>query len=383
MALTYPQAVRIMANASPGRVFVALRDLLAEQAWEARLWIADYRQTALRSLDDVDGEHEHIQVNDSWQGRVFASGRAQAPAGEDGHIIGLPVSHRGNRLGVLQVSSEHSLTDAEVADLAEVAGALGHEITLAAELSDRYEQARRARPLTVAAEMQWALLPATAHTEDRYAIAGLLEPAYSIAGDAFDWVCEPDHLMVAVCDGNNRGVPAAMATTLAMTALRNGRRAGVPLAEQASLADQALYAHYSGSSFVAALLMRLDLATGLLSVVDAGSPQLLRVRGGQIRLIELDAQLPLGMFEETLYREQVVDLSAGDRLVVVSDGVHAAPAGAPFGDAALAAAVSSSRLLSAQETVRHIVAALREHHHGAELDDDAVLMCIDWNGTAE
>jgi len=84
-----------------------------------------------------------------------------------------------------------------------------------------------------------------------------------------------------------------MATTLAMTALRNGRRAGVPLAEQASLADQALFAHYSGSSFVAALLMRLDLATGRLSVVDAGSPQLLRVRGGQIRLIELDAQLPL------------------------------------------------------------------------------------------
>jgi serine phosphatase RsbU (regulator of sigma subunit) len=378
MALTYPQAVRIMANASPGRVFGALRDLLAEQAWEATLWIADYRQTALRSLDDVDGEHENIQVNDSWQGRVFASGRVQGPAGDGGHMIGLPVSHRGNRLGVLQVSSERSLTDAEVADLAEVAGALGHEITLAAELSDRYEQARRARPLTVAAEMQWALLPATAHIEDRYAIAGLLEPAYSIAGDAFDWVCEPDHLMVAVCDGNNRGVPAAMATTLAMTALRNGRRAGVPLAEQASLADQALYAHYSGSSFVAALLMRLDLATGLLSVVDAGSPQLLRVRGSQIRLIELDAQLPLGMFEETLYREQVVDLSPGDRLIVVSDGVHAAPADAPFGDAALAAALSSSRLLSAQETVRHVVAALREHHHGAELDDDAVVMCLDW-----
>lgn len=174
-----------------------------------------------------------------------------------------------------------------------------------------------------------------------------------------------------------------MAMTLCVSALRNARRAAVTLADQVSLADQALYAHFGGTNYVAALLMRLDIASGRMKVVDAGSPRLLRVRSGQITAVELDAQLPLGMFEETRYREQVLDLIPGDRLVIVSDGVHAAPAHEPFGDAALAAAVTSSRLLSAQETVRHLIVAMHEHHRGAELDDDAVVVCLDWNGRAE
>jgi serine phosphatase RsbU (regulator of sigma subunit) len=154
----------------------------------------------------------------------------------------------------------------------------------------------------------------------------------------------------------------------------------VPLAEQASLADQALFAHYSGNTYVAALLMRLDITTGRIAVVDAGSPRLLRVRAGHVDTVDLDAQLPLGMFEETSYREETLDLLPGDRLIIVSDGVHAAPSHEPFGDAALGAAVSSSRLLSAQETVRHVITTLHEHHRGAELDDDAVVVCLDWNG---
>lgn len=379
MELTYSQAVRIVRNAPPARVFVALREALAERDWQARLWLVDYRQTTLRSVDDVDGGHEDAPVRGSWQGRVFAADRLEIRDDGDGRVLGIPLTHRGHRLGVIEVSAR-ALSDADVQCIEGVAAALTHEMALADSLTDHFDRARRARALTVAAEMQWALLPPPAHAAAEYSVAGLLEPAYSIAGDAFDWAFEPDHLTLAVCDGVNRGVPAALATTLCMTALRNARRAPVPLAEQASLADQALFAHYSGNTYVAALLMRLDITTGRIAVVDAGSPRLLRVRAGHVDTVDLDAQLPLGMFEETSYREETLDLLPGDRLIIVSDGVHAAPSHEPFGDAALGAAVSSSRLLSAQETVRHVITTLHEHHRGAELDDDAVVVCLDWNG---
>lgn len=383
MELSYPQAVRIMQEAPPATVFVALREVLAQRDWHARLWVAEYRQSGLCSVDDADGAHDHVSVHDSWHGRVFAADRVQIKDDGDRRIVGVPLMNRGHRLGVLEVSAPAGVTDADVDTIADVGDALAHEIALADGLTDHFERARRARALTVAAEMQWALLPATAHVAAEYSVAGLLEPAYSVAGDAFDWAFEPDHVTLAVCDGVNRGVPAAMAMTLCMAALRNARRAAVTLADQASLADQALYAHYTGKSYVAALLMRLDVASARMTVVDAGSPKLLRMRSGKVSAIELDAQLPLGMFEETRYREQVLKLAPGDRLIVVSDGVHAAPAHDPFGDAALAAAVSSSRLLPAQETVRHVIAAMHEHHRGAELDDDAVVVCLDWNGRAE
>ena len=88
-------------------------------------------------------------------------------------------------------------------------------------------------------------------------------------------------------------------------------------------------------------------------------------------------------FEALNLSGDVLELAPGDRLIIVSDGVHAAPQHDPFGDSALVAAVSSSRLLSAQETVRHLMAAMHEHNRGAELDDDAVVVCVDWNGRAE
>jgi serine phosphatase RsbU (regulator of sigma subunit) len=383
MEMSYPRAVRIMQEAAPARVFVALREELAKRDWHARLWVAEYRQSSLCSVDDADGRHEQVSVRDSWHGRVFAADRVEIRDDGERRVVGVPLTQRGHRIGVLEVLTPATVTDADVDKIVEVADALAHEIALSDGLTDHFERARRARALTVAAEMQWALLPATAHITEEYSVAGLLEPAYSVAGDAFDWAFEPDHLTLAVCDGVNRGVPAAMAMTLCMSALRNARRAAVTLADQASLADQALYAHYTGKNYIAALLMRLDVASGRMTVVDAGSPQLIRIRSGKSSLIELDAQLPLGMFEETRYREQVLDLLPGDRLIVVSDGVHAAPSHDPFGDAALSAALSASRLLSAQETVRHLVAAMHDHHRGAELDDDAVVVCLDWNGRAQ
>ena len=45
------------------------------------------------------------------------------------------------------------------------------------------------------------------------------------------------------------------------------------------------------------------------------------VRGGRVKPVELDADLPLGVDPEALYRVQRLSLEPGDRLVLVSDGV--------------------------------------------------------------
>jgi hypothetical protein len=81
MELSYPQAVRIMQEAPPAMVFVALREVLAQRDWHARLWVAEYRQSSLCSVDDVDGAHDQVLVQDSWHGRVFAAESAGRPQG--------------------------------------------------------------------------------------------------------------------------------------------------------------------------------------------------------------------------------------------------------------------------------------------------------------
>jgi hypothetical protein len=52
--------------------------------------------------------------------------------------------------------------------------------------TDRFFQARRRQPLSLSAEMQWVLLPPLIMTNAQVAVAGILEPAYDVAGDSFD-----------------------------------------------------------------------------------------------------------------------------------------------------------------------------------------------------
>jgi serine phosphatase RsbU (regulator of sigma subunit) len=269
-----------------------------------------------------------------------------------------------------------------VLQLGDFATALGHEVITAGRDTDVYLQARRTRRLTLAAEMQWQLLPGGGCAREEYVIGAHLEPAYAIGGDNFDWSTSADHLVLTMTDGMGQGINASLLTSLAVSALRNARRADIALADQACLADQAVYAQYGGKVYASTLLLRFDLATGTVSAVDAGSPQLFRQRDGRTERIELTAQLPLGMFEETLYEEQTFQVRPGDRLIAVSTGVHGTRSamGDLFGERALRQVLSATRPTTPHETARAIVAALVEHYGSSDLASDAAVVCLDWNG---
>ncbi|MEU0257340.1 PP2C family protein-serine/threonine phosphatase, partial [Streptomyces sp. NPDC006184] len=294
----------------------------------------------------------------------------------------LPVSVRGDRLGVLSVTLAAVDAGRHQTELCEIAEVLGRELLVAERDTDLYLQARRKDRLTLAAEMQWQLLPGRSCSRAEYDLAAQLEPAYGIFGDNFDWSATADHLMLYVTNGMGEGIEASLLTNLAINALRNARRAGIPIADQAALADQAVYAHYRGRCYLSVLLFDFDLTNGRVRVVDAGSPQLLRLRRGVVERVGFEAQLPLGMFEETDYVAQEFQVEPGDRLLFVSDGVHAvaSPKGEAYGEAALARAIQSTRLLPAAEVPRAILRELTGHRGEAMPDDDALVVCLDWRG---
>ena len=357
----------ILAGSPAPRVLTELSARLAATVGgRVDVWLADYRQAMLRSALRGDT----AAMDDSRVGRCFAS---QSVLTSDTGVC-VPITSRGDRVGVLEVRCQVP----DTTDLQTVASLLAQ--LLRTLNGSSYERDRRRRPMTVAAELQWALLPGQAYADEALSVAGMLEPAYSIAGDAYDWAREDDTFCLAVLDGTGRGVPAALASTLALSALRNARLAGASLADQAALTDQALYAHYGGQFYTSALLFEFDVREGVARVIDAGSPMLLRQRAGRVDLIELEAQLPLGMLEESLYVEQTADVAPGDRLLVVSDGVHTAVGadGLTFGSERIEQLLRDSRLLSAAETSRHIIRELASLHGEDGPEDDAVVVCLDW-----
>jgi serine phosphatase RsbU (regulator of sigma subunit) len=90
----------------------------------------------------------------------------------------------------------------------------------------------------------------------------------------------------------------------------------------------------------------------------------------------LDADAPFGVLDTTAYREQKFRLQSGDRLVIVTDGFLERNASAADFD--VAAAVITTAALHPREVVHAFKAAVLAAT-GAELDDDAAVVCIDWH----
>ncbi|MGC5659347.1 PP2C family protein-serine/threonine phosphatase [Micromonospora sp. WMMD723] len=305
----------------------------------------------------------------------------QQPVLADG-VGWFPVGMRGERRGVLRLTPVPDDLTA-VGELTRIATALGHELAAVTAGTDVYRASRRARRLTLAAEMQWELLPGRSRDRPSFRLAGQLEPAYAVRGDSFDWSDDGTRLWLSAINGTGEGVAASMLTALATHALRNARRGGLALADQVALADQAVYALHRGEQHLSALVMELDLATGVLTAVDAGSPRLVLLRDGEVSEQALDKQFPLGMFEGTDYRHQSFELRRGDRLFVLSDGViDATGRHVRYGETALDRFLRRTGPMTPLDAVRSLIGDLRAFVAG-DLVDDAVVVCLDWTGPQE
>ncbi|MFH9725494.1 PP2C family protein-serine/threonine phosphatase [Streptomyces sp. NPDC017254] len=375
-----------LRGAAPHLLLDSLRTSLTRlyAASAADLLLIDYGFTSLCPVAPVQSPAgaSHVPADAGPAGRVF---RTQQPYlfrnGGPTATVYLPVTVRGDRFGVLVVVLPADRGTPETTEsLGRVAETLGHALRVADRHTDLYRRTRRRHALSIAGEMQWDTLPGRSCSGPTFDLHAYWEPAYTSGGHLLDWSVTEDELLLIVADGAGPGTPVALVSTFALTAMRNARRAGLDLVGQASLTDQALYGQYRGKNPLAALLLRFDLTTGATEVVDAGSPTLWRIRGAVPERVELDRQLPLGMFEDTVYLTQHLHLLPGDRLVFVACGTGEPPAAGEceVQDGPVARALARTCHLSGADAPGAVVRALRETLH--DTPDAVLVLCLDWRG---
>jgi Stage II sporulation protein E (SpoIIE) len=116
----------------------------------------------------------------------------------------------------------------------------------------------------------------------RVALAAILEPAYDVAGDSFDYAINDDILHLAVIDAMGHGRNAAMLATLAICDYQHARRANTGLADLYGQLYEAIHHQFGPEQFVTAQMMRFDAPTGRLQWVNAGHPVPLLIRDHRV-----------------------------------------------------------------------------------------------------
>jgi serine phosphatase RsbU (regulator of sigma subunit) len=392
----------VLNDAMPDRLVPALREFLVASAGavDVGVLLADYELSQLRRLAPRGELGPVVPVVGTDEGQCFHTQTVMTvrsprlgeprPVDEEGSDeegsevtrVLVPLSLRAERLGVLQVTFARPVSADLILGLQEVALATSYVLVVCGSFSDLVEIARRAEPMSVESEMQWNLQPLRAFSGPKFSIAGQLIPAYEVGGDCFDYNVGASHLDIASMDAMGHGVRASLLAALATAVMRNTRRAGGDPVEQVAQADRQLLAQFGGAQFVTALAMRLDLGSGVLELVNAGHPRPWLVRGGRATPVEVDPSLPAGLLEATDYRSQTVQLEAGDRLVVVTDGVLEAGApGEEFGEERLQGLLLGTADLTPHQCVAEVLRTVRSYT--SRLHDDATVICLDWGSSAQ
>ncbi|MEV6759139.1 PP2C family protein-serine/threonine phosphatase [Streptomyces sp. NPDC051105] len=326
---------------------------------------------------ETDEPARRITLRDTVYEDVIRTQRLSLEDTGDSTVVRIvaPVTNRGDAIGLLELFLPVA-PDAEVMrEIGEAAHALAYIVIANRSFTDVYQWGRRTTPLSLAAEIQHRLLPASLACEAaQFAVAGALEPADRVGGDTFDYVINRDTVQLSVTDAMGHDVDAALLATLLVGALRRARRAGADLTEQARQADQAMREH-GRQSYVTGQLLRISLIDGRTEFINAGHPWPLRMRNGQVREIAPQIDMPFGFPAPHTYRVQSLDLRPGDRLVMLTDGMLERNANR-FD---LSDLVVRTRALHPREAARALIGAIVDVNLG-HLQDDATVMCLDWHG---
>ncbi|HUF33515.1 MAG TPA: PP2C family protein-serine/threonine phosphatase [Acidimicrobiales bacterium] len=342
------------------------------------VYVADFEQ---RHLMPIPGSVDTIALgmDDSIGGRSYSRARQLDEVVDGGVRLWSVVVDGAARLGVFSVV--FSEIDDERRSLANsLAGVIAALLVTRGQCTDAYTTLRRSQKLTLAAEMQWDLLPPLSLDSGRVSVAGLIQPAYEVGGDSFDYALNGNILEFGVFDAMGHGLGSSQLAHLAVTSYRHSRRSHLNLEATYELMDEAVRGRGWGDVFVTCILGRLDITTGELQWINVGHPAPLLIRGGEVVLLgACEPTLPAGLGDGCVTEISNEIMNPGDRLCCITDGVLDAhrPGGEDFGEERVRQFLAESTpKRDTMETVRQLTHTVLDHH--GYLSDDCTVFLIEY-----
>ncbi|MDP9173146.1 MAG: serine/threonine-protein phosphatase [Planctomycetota bacterium] len=185
--------------------------------------------------------------------------------------------------------------------------------------------------LRLAARLQQDFLPKTLPQLGQVFFHTLFRPAGYVSGDLYDVMrLDESHVGFYMADAVGHGMPAALLTMFMKNALitkqitPGGYRLVDPSEALANLNSSLVEQHLTQATFATAVYGMVNVKTLMCRFARAGHPCPLLLRGdGSLLELSSDGGL-LGIFPNDVYADGQIQLIAGDRLIIYSDGIEVA-----------------------------------------------------------
>jgi len=241
----------------------------------------------------------------------------------------------------------------------------------------RKEQRALEEDLEAAARIQRALLPRLATDVAGWEIAYAFEPAGPVGGDCCDVLAhEGGEVTFVLGDVSGKGIPAAMLAASLQATIRSLAVPGLPVAALVERTNRIFRSSSVSRAFATLVCGRAD-AGGTLHVCNAGHCPPLLCTGEGVRELA-PTGLPVGTFYSSDYGCHELQLSAGDFLLLYSDGLTEArdASSAEYGTERLAGVLGALRRPTAREVVDACLGDLHAHVEGGARSDDLTLLAV-------
>jgi len=292
-------------------------------------------------------------------------------------------AERGQFLGILYLDSRRpagfSKLDRQILDAiaSEAASILDN-----ARLVDRERQRQRLeQEISIARDIQQALLPRSLRDFPHLAIIGTSSPCLAVGGDYFDvFPLSDNRTAFLIADVSGKGLGAALLTTMLQGAL-SGMEMGANPADVFCHINRFLCEHSEVGRYATMFFGILD-REGRLEFVNAGHLPPLLLRAGEVDEPFTEGGFPVGLIPDANYVASCVALRPGDTLVLYSDGVTEAmdPDHEMFGVSRLRELLVGKHEAPLETLKNSILESVQAFSRGASQADDITLLIARYRG---
>ena len=176
--------------------------------------------------------------------------------------------------------------------------------------------------LKIAHDIQMGMIPTTVPQRQDLDLFASMTPAKEVGGDLYDFIIEGDELFFIIGDVAGKGVPASLYMAVTRTLFRNLAGNYQSAANIVREMNHAIASTNDSYIFVTVFVGVLDMKTHYLTYCNAAhnAPVMITAEG-ECSLLEVEANLPIGVEDRYDYDEQQVDFPPGSALLLYTDGL--------------------------------------------------------------